>query len=471
MNSSHGQEKAFPWKFVLPLYIGSTLNPINSSLIATALVPIATDLHVSVGSTAALVAAVYLASAIGQPVAGKLSEMFGPRRVFAVGIIFILLAGLMGGLGHSFATVVLARIFIGLGSSSAYPSAMLLIKRRATQAGLLQPPGGVLGGLAITGMAVATVGLPLGGLIVGTVGWRGTFLINIPVALIAFALTFLWIPRDEPVKIKGGFRELMSAIDVGGIFLFGASITGLLSFFLSLPQFQWILLGVAIIGSIGFVFWELRAAHPFIDVRILSSNLALTRTYLRFALSGLVVYGVMYGASQWFEAGRHLTPEQTGLALLPMALIAPIISFPVSRRNLVRGPLVLTGITLLVGSVGLLALDSQSSLFLIAMVTLVFGISMGLSNVGNQTALYSQAPGNLIGTAAGLLRTFGYLGSIGSSALTGIVFGSKVDDAGLHTIAIILISVSTLVLLLTVADRKLTIPQSVPISERRQRLS
>jgi MFS family permease len=418
-----------------------------------------------------LVAAVYLASAIGQPVAGKLSEVFGPRRVFAVGIIFILLAGLMGGLGHSFVAVVLARVFIGLGSSSAYPSAMLLIKRRSTQAGLLQPPGGVLGGLAITGMAVATVGLPLGGFIVGAAGWRGTFLINIPVALIAFVLTFLWIPRDEAVKVKGGFRELMSSIDVAGILLFGASITSLLYFLLSLPQFQWIILGIAVISLAGFIFRELRAAHPFIDLRILSSNLALTRTYLRFALSGLVVYGVMYGASQWFEAGRHLTPEQTGLALLPMALIAPIISFPVSRRNLVLGPLVLTGITLILGSVGLLLLDSQSSIFLIALVTLIFGISMGLFTVGNQTALYSQAPENLIGTAAGLIRTFGYLGSIGSSALTGIVFGSKVDDAGLHTIAIILISVGVLVLLMTVADRKLTSPKAVPIPNEHQRPS
>ena len=469
MKSSPGQDKAFPWKFILPLYIGSTLNPINSSLIATALVPIAADVHVSVGLTAALVAAVYLTSAIGQPVAGKLAEVFGPRRVFSIGIIFIFLAGFIGGLGHSFAALVLARVFIGLGSSSAYPSAMLLIKRRAAQARLTKPPGGVLGGLAITGMAVAAVGLPLGGLIVGTVGWRGTFLINIPVALIAFALTILWIPRDEPVKMKGGFLEVMSRIDVGGILLFGASITSLLYFLLSLPLFRWVVLGIAVVASIGFVFRELRAAHPFIDLRLLWSNLPLTRTYLRFALSSLVVYGVMYGLSQWFEAGRNLTPGETGLALLPMAVMAPIISFPVSRRNLVRGPLVLTGATLILGSIGVLVLDSHSSIFLMALVTFVFGISMGLFTVGNQTALYTQAPENLTGTAAGLVRTFGYLGSIGSSALTGMVFGARVDDGGLHTIAIILIAVSILVLFMTVADRKLRSPQPSPVSEDHRR--
>lgn len=456
MNSISGKDKAFPWQFILPLYIGSTLNPINSSLIATALVPIAADLHVSVGSTAALVAAVYLTSAIGQPAAGKLAEVFGPRRVFAIGIIFIFLAGLIGGLGHSFTAVVLARAFIGLGSSSAYPSAMLLIRRRAAQAGLTEPPGGVLGGLAITGMVVAAMGLPLGGLIVGTMGWRSTFLINIPVALIAFTLTFLWIPPDETVKVKGGFRELMSRIDAGGIFLFGTGITSLLYFLLSLSQFHWIVLGIAIMAFFCFIFWELRAVHPFIDLRLLSSNLALTRTYFRFALAGLVVYGVMYGVSQWFQAGRHLTPGQSGLALLPLAVIAPIISLPVSRRNLVRGPLVLSGAALVIGSIGILMINSHTPILLMALVTSAFGVSMGLFNVSNQTALYSQAPEKTMGTASGLLRTFGYLGSIGSSALTGIVFGTNVNDSGLHILAIILISVSVLVLLMTLTDRKLT---------------
>jgi len=455
MNARTGSDNAFPWKFTLPLYIGSTLNPVNSSLIATALVPIAADLHVSVGVTAALVAAVYLASAIGQPVAGKLAEVFGPRRIFATGIIFILLAGLLGGFVHSFAALVVARVFIGIGSSSAYPSAMLLIKRRATQAGMTKPPGGVLGGLSITGMAVAAIGLPLGGLIVGTLGWRSTFLINIPVALIAFVLTFLWIPSDEPVTVKGGFRELLSMIDLGGILLFGVCITSLLYFLLSIPHFYWAVLGVAVVSLVCFISRELQAAHPFIDLRVLFSNLALTRTYLRFALAGFVCYGVMYGVSQWFQAGRHLTPELSGLVLLPMALVAPVISLPVSRRNLVRGPLVLSGVALVVGSLGLLAINSHSAVLFMAAVTGIFGISMGLFTVGNQTALYSQAPENAMGTAAGLLRTFGYLGSIGSSALTGIVFGTRVDDAGLHTIAILLISLSALVLLMTVADRKL----------------
>lgn len=68
--------KPFSWRFTTPLFIGSSLNAINSSMIATALVPIAAGLHVSVGQTASLVAALYLASAIAQPTAGKIAEVF-----------------------------------------------------------------------------------------------------------------------------------------------------------------------------------------------------------------------------------------------------------------------------------------------------------------------------------------------------------------------------------------------------------
>lgn len=89
--------RPFPWQFTTPLYIGSALNPVNSSLIATALLPIAHGIGVPVGQTAALVTALYLATAIAQPTAGKAAEVLGPRRVFLAGIILVGVGGLAGG--------------------------------------------------------------------------------------------------------------------------------------------------------------------------------------------------------------------------------------------------------------------------------------------------------------------------------------------------------------------------------------
>lgn len=133
----------FSWRFTTPLYIGSALNPVNTSMIATALVPIATGLHVSIGQTASLVTALYVASAIAQPTAGKVASIVGARRVFVAGIILVLLGGLLGGFAPDLAVLLVARVLIGLGTSCAYPSAMMLIQRQAKVAGMEKPPGGV----------------------------------------------------------------------------------------------------------------------------------------------------------------------------------------------------------------------------------------------------------------------------------------------------------------------------------------
>lgn len=141
------------------MYIGSALNPVNTTFIATALVPIAAAINVPVGQTAVLVAALYMACIVAQPAAGKLSEAFGPRRVFLAGILAVLAGGVLGGFGHDLATLIVSRILIGVGTSTGYPSAMLLIRQRAESARLTEPPGGVLGGLVIAGMATAVIGL------------------------------------------------------------------------------------------------------------------------------------------------------------------------------------------------------------------------------------------------------------------------------------------------------------------------
>jgi sugar phosphate permease len=80
---------------------------------------------------------------------------------------------------------------------------------------------------------------------------------------------------------------------------------------------------------------------------------------------------------------------------------------------------------------------------------------MGAAAAGNQTAVYSQAPDEQLGTASGLLRTFGYIGSIAASAITGIVFHTSVSDHGVHLIAWIMVGVSVVVVLMTVTDRTL----------------
>lgn len=450
--------KPFSWRFTTPLFIGSALNPINSSTIATALVPIAAGLDVSVGQTASLVTALYLASAIAQPTAGKVAEVFGARRVFLVGIMLVLLGGVVGGSAQSLLMLLISRVMIGLGTSCAYPSAMLLIQRRASAAGMEKPPGSVLGGLQIAGIATSALGLPIGGVLVQAAGWRAVFFINIPVALIALAAALIWIPRDPVQRAPRTARDVVSRIDLTGIIGFALAMSALLAFLFSLPAPNWVFLAAAVILFAGLTWWELRAAHPFLDVRLLVHNGALTRTYLRYALVALCVYVVLYGITQWLEAGHGMSALGAGLMLLPMSLMSGVVVAPISRRNLVRGPIIVAGLASLVGSAGVLLLTSQTSVVWIVLVTLVFGVALGTAASGNQIALYTQAPAAQLGVASGLFRTFGYVGSIASSAITGIVFHASVTDSGVHLIAMIMVGLSIVAVALSVLDRRLRNP-------------
>jgi MFS family permease len=454
-DAAPGRDRPFSWRFTTPLFIGSALNPVNSSLLATALLPIAHGIGVPVGQTAALVTALYLATAIAQPTAGKAAEVFGPRRVFLAGIILVGVGGLAGGLAQDLLTLLISRVLIGLGTSCAYPTAMLLIRRRARDAGLDKPPGGVLGGLQIAGIATASLGLPVGGALVGALGWRSVFLVNVPVALIALAATLTWVSPDGPLSRPLRLRDLAVRLDFGGVAGFALAMIALLLFLFGLPVPHWYLLVISAALWIALVLWELRVSAPFLDVRMLASNKELTRTYLRFGLAMLCLYVVLYGITQWIEAVRGLSETEAGLLLLPMTLLSGLVIAPVSRRNLVRGPLIAAAVTCLIGSAGVLILSASAWLGWVLVITLVFGLVTGFAAAGNQTALYSQAPAEQLGTASGLLRTFGYVGSIASSAITGIVFHASVSDSGVHLIGWIMTGVSVALILITVLDRTL----------------
>jgi MFS family permease len=434
--------------------LGSALNPVNSTLIATALAPIAATLHVSAGRTAVLVSALYLACAVAQPTAGRLSEELGPRRVFLTGIVLVLAGGLLGGFASDLTTLVVARVIIGIGTSAGYPSAMVLVRRRAAAAGLGSPPGGILAGLAIVGLALIAVGPPIGGVLVSSLGWRATFFINVPFALLAFGFAITNVPRDA---VTGRHRrgEILSRIDIPGIALFGGTMTALLVFLLGLPRPHWVPAALTIVIGAALAWWELRARTPFFDVRALVSDIALTGTYVRTALTMLGAYVILYGLPQWLEDAHHLSAGEAGVLIIPMGIVSAAASTYISRRAYVRWPLIASGAAMTAGAAIMLFLASGTSVALVLLVTCVFGVALGASISGSQTALYLQAAPDQVGTAAGLLRTFTYLGSIAASTITGLVFSTRVDDAGLHSIAWIVGILGLVVVVITTADRTL----------------
>jgi predicted MFS family arabinose efflux permease len=106
------------------------------------------------------------------------------------------------------------------------------------------------------------------------------------------------------------------------------------------------------------------------------------------------------------------------------------------------------------GSASLLLLTGHSLAVVLA-VSVFFGIQNGLNIVTNQTAMYAQAPADSTGTAAGILRTFMYLGAIASASLISLSFGHAATDVGLHRLAVLLTAAAVVLFAAILADRKL----------------
>jgi MFS family permease len=439
------REGAFDRKLIAPLILGAILNPINSSMIAVALVPIGIAFGAPPAETAWLVGGLYVATAIGQPVVGRLVDSYGPRRLFLVGTALVGLAGIVGVLSPQLWVLVVARVLLGFGTCAGYPAAMYLIRSEADRTGL-ESPASILTLLAISTQTISVVGPTLGGLLVGAAGWRAVFAVNVPLAVLGLVLGALRLPRTART---GPNPEL----DLLGIAVFAATLVALLLFLMD-PA-RWWLAPVAAAAGAAFAVRELRTAHPFLDLRVFAGNAALLATYARVLLAAIVSYAFLYGFTQWLEEGRGLSPSITGLVLLPVFGVGIAASALTGRNAAVRGKLVVGALAQTLACGLLLLFDGTSPIWLIVLGCVVMGVPQGLVSLANQNAVYHQADPERSGASAGLQRTFFYLGAIVASAATGGYLGDRADTPGLHHLAELLLGAAIAFVVVTVADRSL----------------
>ncbi|NNM68085.1 MAG: MFS transporter [Spirochaetales bacterium] len=448
-------ESPFGFRFVAPLALGSTLNPMNSTMLTTALVPIAQSLHVGAAQTGWLIAGLYMTSAVAQPTMGRLGDLFGPRRVYLVSLLLVALAGVLGQIASSLFELVLVRILIGVGTSGAYPAAMRLFRNRADALGT-PPPRVAMGVMSLAAISTVAVGPLLGGLLTLAFGWHAIFAVNLPLALLAGFFVLLWIPRDPPQT--QGIRVLLKEIDLKGVGLFTGFLVSLMSLLMNQKGFSWVSLAAAVVFALVLGAYSRKKDKPFLDVRMLARNKPLVVTYLRVLAVTTITYSVFYGFAQWLESSPGLSAAQAGLVTLPMSVVAAVSSVSGVRTKGLRGPLAVSIGAAVLGCAGLLIMDHASSLWLITGAFIFFGIPQGAFSTATQTAIYLQAPAKDIGSAAGLQRTFGYIGAIVAASLLSFTYASKASDLGLHELAWILGAASVVLFILTLFDR--TIPQA-----------
>jgi MFS family permease len=445
----------FDVRLLAPMMLGATLNPINTAIIAVALTPIGVALGAPASETVWLVSALYLTTAIGQPLVGRLVDIFGVKPLFLTGGALVALAGVVGLIApdshEGVWWLVVARVILGLGTCAGYPAAMHLIRAESERTGI-QSPAGVLTTLSVTTQTVAVIGPTLGGLLVGAWGWRATFAVNLPLGLASLVLGWIFFPRKTGLEPPPDQRP---RIDWLGIVLFAGSMLGLLIFLQDLSAGLLWLLVVALAAGAGLVWWEFRATEPFIDVRVLVGNGPLLLTYVRATLTAIISYTFIYGFTQWLEDGRDLNATAAGLVLLPIFLAGIVVAIAFGRRPEVRWKLTIGSIAQLVAGVLVLFMTGSSPIWFLIIGMLVLGIPQGLNNLAIQNTLYFQADPERIASSAGLLRTFMYLGAIISSVIYGNVYGARATTSGLHVLGWVVIGVSVVFLLITVFDRTL----------------
>ena len=423
-------------------------------MIAIALVDLQHDFGVGFADVSWLVSSYYLGSAIGQPIAGRLGDLYGRRRAFMSGLAIVGLSSVAASLAPTLALLLTARVVQALGSSALFPAGVGILrhtlKDRQTQA---------LGVLSIFASVSAGLGPTLGAFLVGWHGWRLLFLANVPIVAVALVLAWRTLPLDGPPSVPrpAGPAGVAREVDLRGAALFAGSLFCVLWFLLSLEHTPaWWAVPVALAGWALFVRAELAAKDPFIDLRTLATNRPLVVVYVQFAAVNVVFYSVFFGIPSYLQAARHFSVEKTGLVMLVVAGLG-VVTTPIAARMIdrvgIRPPLLLGASLMAVGTALLLTLQAGTSTAWLVVVLTVIGASVGFNNLALQSALYRSAPPDRISAASGLFMTSRYMGTILSASLLGLVFGRAIGAPQLHVVATVLLVLSVVILVATARAR------------------
>jgi EmrB/QacA subfamily drug resistance transporter len=352
---------------------------------------------------------------------GRAADLFGRRRVFVGGLILFSIASLLGGFATRPWMLVAARALQGVGGAIVSPASLSLLTTTFAEGPARNRAMGWFGTMSTVGFAL---GMMLGGLLTGAVGWEWVMFINVPIGLAVIALAPVALPRGEPSTTGGGFDLPGAALITGA----AASLVYALS---DAETAGWGslqtlgLLALAVALTVAFVAVEGRTAHPLIPLRVFRQRDLMGANLVGFLLAAAIPAMILLLT---FHMQRHLrySPWITGLAFMPHAVVAFFAARVVPRVVDRFGPraIMAWGAGLFGGSVLLLATltpDGPYALELLPGLAITpIGILFGF--IASMIAATSGVPDDEQGLASGLLSTFQQIGqALGLAVILNVV--------------------------------------------------
>jgi len=406
--------------------IGFFMILIDTTIVSVANPSIMEGLGTDINAVIWVTSAYLLAYAVPLLITGRLGDRFGPKKLYLTGLVVFTLASLWCGLSGDVETLIAARVLQGLGAALMTPQTMAVITR-------IFPPdrrGAAMGLWGATAGMATLVGPILGGVLVDSLGWEWIFFINVPVGIVGFVLAWRFVPAlsTHPHKfdIPGvllsavGLFLLVFGIQEGETYNWG-TIAG--------PVSVWSLIIAGLVVLAGFIVWQrLNKGEPllpldlFRDRNFSLANIGITTVGFTVTAFGLPL--IFY-----YQMVRGLTPTQSALMMVPMALIsgglAPVVGKIIDRVNpkyITSGGLVLMAVALVWNAL-LMHPDTPILMFLLPSAVL------GFANAGIWAPLSSTATRNLpprqAGAGSGVYNTTRQIGAVLGSAAIAVLIQSR----------------------------------------------
>jgi DHA2 family multidrug resistance protein len=307
------------------------LQLIDTSIVNVAIPHIMGNLGADVAQASWVITAYVFANVIVIPMSGWLAEFFGRKKYYLISIVLFIVASVFCGQASGIWELVIFRFIQGVGGGGLIPTSKTILIEN-------YPPKDLSLAMALFGMGVVigpTIGPTLGGWLTTSYSWRWIFYVNVPIGIIAFMMAFI------NVENVGAKLARARSVDWWGIFLLFAGFGSLQILLQEGQRKNWFdssfiiwLTAVAFIGIIAFVWRELTAEDPVVDLKVLRHRNLAVGSGFGFVL-GLGIYSSVFVFPLYLEDLLGYSALQTGLLLIPSAataaLMMPIVSFLLRR--------------------------------------------------------------------------------------------------------------------------------------------